>query len=144
MNTKQRHTEEPWMILDEGDVIEIFNGDTGVTATSFDSSRDTKRVQVLADYDRIVACVNYCKGITNERIDSDMEQGVNANDQIEAFERDRAKLNDLEDQRDDLLTLSKQVLAEIDARSEGRLKGNSLFVRTCDAMRELIAKAEQS
>jgi hypothetical protein len=62
-------TKEPWMILDEGDVLEINNGTNGVTSTCFDYSKDQSREQVLIDYSRIVACVNACAGIETVQLE---------------------------------------------------------------------------
>jgi len=64
------HTKEPWeaigkrapQIIAEGKVIALMYSTTIAT-----SSKDE---EVLANTDRIIACVNACAGITNEALNA--------------------------------------------------------------------------
>lgn len=56
-----KHTKEPWEVIAVDDMYEIYSKTTGHEVVwSIDS---------VANAQRIVACVNACKGLTNEVLD---------------------------------------------------------------------------
>ena len=87
---------------------------------------------------RIVACVNYCVGITNDCISDDIQQGVNANDQIEAMERYRERLNDTEEQRDEAAILIKYFVECLELSGDADVESDPMMIRS----RAWLAKME--
>jgi hypothetical protein len=131
-----KHTKEPWRAVHD----ELYKPDTDVCR--IDAGHITKPVADMVagpNARRIVDCVNFCKGIDTERMHSDMEQGVNANDQIEAMERYRERIVDLEEQRDELLAALKELVALHEP--EGRFQPHHFKTPVRNAI-EAIAKAE--
>jgi hypothetical protein len=114
------HIKEPWSVFgDEIKPLEII-GRIGSETMSVCRMTNGGR----GEANRIAECVNYCTGISAERMASDMEQGVNAKDQIEAYDIVRK-------QRDELLAALKY------ARTNGIFA--STVIMSLDAA---IAKAE--
>jgi hypothetical protein len=118
------HTKEPWR-------VEATDGQVKAFYIHAENARIAKIcVAPTEDIDegnasRIVDCVTYCKGIDSDRIKSDMEQGVNAKDQIDAYDIVRK-------QRDELLAALKSAKAAIKGRE------HTGFIDSA------IAKVEQS
>ena len=65
------HSPEPWSIYEKGGFIEDASGVVVVDGTSFfrDRKGDPRtREAHWPDLERIIACVNACKGISNETL----------------------------------------------------------------------------
>lgn len=113
------HTPEPWKA--NGPSI---SGEHGFAVAMADDYAKTREAQI-ANAARIVACVNYCAGMTNEQLTEDSAEIVR-----EELTRVQAELDDMRtewakaaDQRDQLLEALSRLAFTSDAREFERSTG---------------------
>jgi len=126
----EQHTPTPWSITGYGNV-EHSNNTVRLTGFALSSGDEPK-----ANSQRIVLCVNFCEGISNE--DIERLQGVE-----NGLARVISRAKEFKQQRDDLLAALKEVNQQLIQAWENRtLPSECVNGKTFATMSAAIEKAE--